>query len=188
MAGVTLIKPRRIGDDRGWFSETFKLRELAALGIGDSFVQDNHSMSAKVGTLRGLHFQTPPHAQAKLVRCVRGRLLDVAVDVRRGSPTYGRHVAAELSAANGHQLYVPVGFLHGFLTLEADCEVIYKVTDYYAPDCDGGIRYDDPAIGVAWPDLPGGLTLSDKDTRLPTLAEFDSPFPYDGEPLAPLAA
>lgn len=185
MSRVTLIKPRRIGDDRGWFSETYKLRELAASGIADTFVQDNHSMSTKAGTLRGLHFQTPPHAQAKLVRCTRGRLLDVAVDVRRGSPAYGRHVSVELSAVNGHQLYIPVGFAHAFLTLEPDCEVIYKVSDYYAPECDGGIRFDDPAIGIAWPAIAEGYTLSDKDKRLPLLAEFDSPFAYDGEPLSP---
>ncbi len=183
MASVTLLKPKRHGDARGWFSETYSRRALAALGIGEEFVQDNQSLSRPAGTLRGLHFQTPPHGQGKLVRCLAGRIMDYAVDVRRGSPSYGRWLAAELSAENGHQLYVPVGFAHAFLTLEPDCAVAYKVTDYYAPDCDGGIRFDDPEIGIDWPIPADRLMLSDKDTRLPRLAEFDSPFPYDGTPL-----
>lgn len=185
MARVTLIKPKRHGDERGWFVETYSRRAAAALGIGEEFVQDNQSLSRPAGTLRGLHFQTPPHGQAKLVRCLRGRILDVAVDVRRGSPTYGRSVSAELTAENGHQLYVPVGFAHAFLTLEDDCEVAYKVSDYYAPQCDAGIRFDDPEIGIAWPIPAERLVLSPKDRALPRLSEFDSPFPYDGEPLSP---
>ena len=184
MARVTLIKPRRFADERGWFSETYKRKAAAELGFGEEFVQDNHSLSRPVGTLRGLHFQTPPHAQAKVVRCLAGRIMDYAVDLRRGSPTYGRWVSAELTAQNGWQLYVPVGFAHAFLTLEPDTEVAYKVSDYYAPDCDGGIRFDDPQIGIAWPIAADRLVLSPKDTALPRLAEFDSPFEYDGEPLA----
>ncbi len=182
MSRVTLLKPRRHGDDRGWFSETWSRRMAREAGIGDAFVQDNHSLSRGVGTLRGLHFQVPPHAQAKVVRCTRGRIMDYAVDVRRGSPTYGRWLAAELTAENGHQLYVPAGFAHAFLTLEPDTEVIYKVSDDYAPECDGGIRWD--SVGIDWPLPASGPVLSDKDRRLPALADFDSPFPYDGEPLA----
>jgi len=183
---VVLIKPRRFGDDRGWFTENYNARAFADLGIGVTFVQDNHSYSKPAGTLRGLHFQTPPHGQDKLVRCIRGRIWDVAVDVRRGSPTYGHWAAAELSAENGHQLFVPIGFLHGFLTLEPDCEVTYKVTDFYSPECDGGISWSDPDLALPWP-LPGAEpVLSGKDAKLPTLAEFDSPFPYDGRPLTPL--
>ncbi|MBV9076447.1 MAG: dTDP-4-dehydrorhamnose 3,5-epimerase [Methylobacteriaceae bacterium] len=183
MARVTLLKPKRHGDERGWFQETYARRRAAEGGFGEEFVQDNQSFSRPKGTLRGLHFQTPPHGQAKLVRCLRGRIFDVAVDVRRGSPTFGRWVAAELTAENGHQLYVPVGFAHAFLTLEPDCEVAYKVSDYYAPQSDGGIRFDDPDVAVAWPLPTDGLVLSPKDLQLPRLAEFDSPFPYDGEPL-----
>lgn len=185
MARPILIKPKRFVDERGWFSETYKRREAAQLGIGEEFVQDNHSLSRPAGTVRGLHFQTPPHVQAKLVRCVRGRIMDYAVDLRKGSPTYGRHVATELSAENGWQLYIPVGFAHGFVTLEEDCEVAYKVSDYYAPAHDGGVRWDDPDIGIAWPLPASGPVLSPKDERLRLLAEFESPFPYDGEPLAP---
>lgn len=184
MARVTLIKPRRFADERGWFSETYKRRQAAELGLTEEFVQDNHSLSRPAGTLRGLHFQTPPHAQAKLVRCLAGRIMDYAVDLRRGSPTYGRWVSAELTAENGWQLYVPVGFAHAFLTLEPDTEVAYKVSDYYAPKCDGGIRFDDPQIGITWPIAPDQLVLSSKDTALPRLSAFDSPFAYDGEPLA----
>lgn len=183
---VKLIATRRFGDDRGWFSETYAEAKLAAIGIADRFVQDNQSYSAHVGTVRGIHFQRPPHAQAKLVRCVRGAILDYAVDLRRGSPTYGRHVAAELSAANGRQLYVPVGFGHAFVTLEPDTEVAYKVSDIYAPDCDGGVAWNDRTIGVDWPLPASGAVLSDKDAALPQLDAFDSPFDYDGVPLAPL--
>ncbi len=187
MSAVKLIRPRRIGDDRGWFSESWNARKFEALGIGAPFVQDNHSLSRPVGVLRGLHFQTPPHGQAKLVRCVRGRIWDVAADVRRGSPTFGRWVGAELSAENGCQLFVPVGFAHGFVTLEADTEVEYKVTDYYAPACDGGLRWDDPQLAIAWPLEGAEPTLSAKDARLPLLQDFDSPFAYDGEPLSALS-
>ncbi len=182
----TLIEPRRFGDARGWFTEVYNEATFAERGITCRFVQDNHSLSAPVHTLRGLHFQREPHGQDKLVRCIRGRIYDVAVDIRKGSPTYGQYVGAELTAENGHQLFVPVGFAHGFLTLEPDCEVTYKVSSLYAPDCDGGVRWD--SCGIDWP-MPAGATpeLSAKDVVLPTLADFDSPFPYDGRPLAPLA-
>lgn len=183
---VQLIRPKRHGDARGWFTETYNRATFAALGIACTFVQDNHSLSVPAYTLRGLHFQTPPRGQDKLVRCIRGRIFDVAVDVRRGSPTYGQWVGAELSAENGHQLFIPIGFAHGFVTLEADCEVTYKCSDTYAPEADGGIAWDSAEID--WP-LPAGVQpeLSAKDGRQPRLAAFDSPFPYDGRPLAPLA-
>jgi dTDP-4-dehydrorhamnose 3,5-epimerase len=181
---VMLIQPRRLGDARGWFTETYNRDTFARLGIDCTFVQDNHSLSAPAFTLRGLHFQTPPRAQDKLVRCIRGRIFDVAVDVRNGSPTYGRWVGAELSAENGDQLFVPVGFAHGFLTLEPDCEVVYKCSNTYAPDCDGGIAWD--SVGIEWP-LPAWTTpeLSDKDRGQPPMADFASPFHYDGRPLQP---
>ena len=185
---VILIKARRFEDDRGWFTETFNQRSFRDLGVDVSFCQDNHSLSRPAGTLRGLHFQTPPHGQAKLVRCIRGSIWDVAVDVRRGSPTYGQWTAATLSAENGDQLFVPVGFLHGFVTLEPDTEVTYKVSDFYAPECDGGIAWNDPDLALPWPLPEGGPVLSPKDGRLPRLAEFDSPFAYDGRPLVPVAA
>ena len=185
-SAVQLITPRRHGDPRGWFTETYNRDTFAALGVTSTFVQDNHSLSRAAFTLRGLHLQTPPHGQDKLVRCVRGRVFDVAVDVRRGSPTYGEWVGAELSADNGLQLFIAAGFAHGFLTLEPDCEVIYKCSALYAPDADGGVRWD--SAGVDWP-LPPGVApaLSPKDQALPALAGFDSPFPYDGRPLGPLA-
>lgn len=186
MQTVRLIELRRFADDRGWFAETYRHDRMSALGIADVFVQDNHSMSVAPGTLRGIHFQTPPRAQAKLVRCLRGRIWDVAVDLRRGSPTFGRWVGAELTAANGRQMYVPVGFGHAFLTLEPDCEVSYKVTDFYAPDHDGGIRWDDPDVSVAWPLDGAAVRLSPKDAALPLIKDFASPFEYDGNPLEPL--
>jgi dTDP-4-dehydrorhamnose 3,5-epimerase len=183
---VQLIRPKRHGDARGWFTEFYSVPAFAALGIDVTFVQDNHSLSAPAFTLRGLHFQTPPRGQDKLVRCIRGRIFDVAVDVRAGSPTWGQWVGAELSAENGHQLFIPIGFAHGFVTLEPDCEVTYKCSDTYAPQADGGIRWD--SAGIDWP-IPAGTTpeLSPKDLVQPTLSQFDSPFPYDGRPLAPLS-
>lgn len=181
---LVLVAPVRFGDARGWFSETYHQDRFAAWGIDCAFVQENHSLSGPAGTLRGLHFQTPPHEQAKLVRCIRGRIFDVAVDVRRGSPTFGKWVGVELSAENGHQLFVPTGYAHGFLTLEPDCEVTYKVSGYYAPAHDAGVRWDDPDIAIDWPCAPeAALTISDKDRRQPLLAEFDSPFAYDGTPM-----
>lgn len=166
--------------------ETYSQATAATVGITDRFVQDNQSLSVFEGTIRGIHFQRSPHAQAKLVRCVRGSILDYAVDLRRGSPTYGQHVAAKLTAVGGEQLYLPIGFGHAFVTLEPDVEVAYKVTDVYAPDCDGGILWSCPLVGIDWPLPASGPVLSDKDKLLPTLAEFDSPFKYDGRPLEPL--
>jgi len=169
IAGPLLVSARRFGDARGVFAETYSRRDFAALGITDEFLQDNQSRSTLVGTIRGLHFQTAPEPQAKLVRVLRGRVLDVAVDVRAGSPTRGQHVAVELSAENGLMLYVPTGFAHGFVTRESDTEVAYKVTGYYAPACDGGIAWNDPALGIDWGVGEGDAVLSDKDRRLPTL-------------------
>lgn len=185
-APVRLLTPLRFGDARGWFSETYSEGWAAAHLIDAHFVQDNHSYSAEVGTLRGLHFQTPPRSQAKLVRCVRGSIMDYAVDVRAGSPTWGQWVAAELSAENGRQLFVPVGFAHAFCTLRPDTEVIYKVSDTYAPECDGGVAWDDPTINIKWPLPASGPVLSDKDRNLPRLKDIKSPFAYDGLPLRPL--
>jgi len=181
---VQIIETRRFGDTRGWFSETYSRPKLAAAGIALDFVQDNQSYSAHAGTVRGIHFQTAPHAQAKLVRCPRGRIIDYAVDLRKGSPTFGKVAFAELSAENGRQLFVPVGFGHAFVTLEPDTEVAYKVSDIYAGDCDGGVAWDCPDIGIDWPLPPSGAVLSDKDQTLPRLADFDSPFVYDGVPMA----
>ncbi|RSB42226.1 dTDP-4-dehydrorhamnose 3,5-epimerase [Brevundimonas sp. 357] len=183
-----LLRAPRFGDARGWFMETYSEARARAAGFDVHFVQDNQSFSANTGTIRGLHFQRPPHAQAKLVRCVRGSIMDYAVDLRRGSPTYGKWVGAKLTAEGGEQLFVPVGFGHAFITLEPDVEVAYKVTDVYAPDCDGGIVWNDQTINIDWPLPASGAILSDKDKILPTLAEFDSPFEYDGQPLEPLAA
>ena len=172
---VPLIIPQRFDDQRGFFAETYSHQKYMEMGINVKFVQDNHSLSSDVGTLRGLHFQAPPHAQSKLVRCGRGAIFDVAVDIRRGSQTYGQWVAYELSAENGHQLYVPMGFAHGFVTLEPDSEIVYKCSDYYAPETEGGLRWDDPAIGIEWP-LQGNPTLSEKDALVPLLKDFESPF------------
>ncbi len=181
---VRLIAPKRFGDDRGWFTEVYNEEKFRELGIDERFVQDNHSLSKPVGTLRGLHFQTPPHGQAKLVRCIRGRILDVAVDIRKGSPTYGKWVGAELSAENGNQLFIPVGFAHGFVTLEPDSEVTYKVSAFYAPKNDAGLRWNDPDIAVDW-GLRADVApiLSPKDETHPFLKDFVSPFDYDGTPL-----
>lgn len=178
LPGVLILTPRRFGDARGFFSESWNRKRMAEQGIDLDFVQDNHSLSAEVGTVRGLHYQTPPHAQDKLVRCGRGRLFDVAVDIRVGSPTYGNWIGVELSAENGKQLLVPRGFLHGFVTRESDTEVIYKCSDYYAPDCEGAVRFDDPAIGIDW-GLEGPPILSDKDAAAPLLAEIASPFAWE---------
>ena len=172
--GVVILTPQRFGDARGWFSETWNAARMAAVGLGLHFVQDNHSMSAEVGTLRGLHYQRPPHAQDKLVRCTRGAIFDVAVDFRVGSASYGKWVGVDLTAENGRQLLVPKGFLHGFVTRMADTEVQYKCTDVYAPDCDGAVRWDDPDIGIDW-----GVTqpvLSAKDAAAPLLRDVVSPF------------
>ncbi|ARU00392.1 dTDP-4-dehydrorhamnose 3,5-epimerase [Yoonia vestfoldensis] len=181
LPGVLILTPARFGDARGFFSESWNRKTLAAQGITLDFVQDNHSLSAQIGTIRGLHFQSPPHAQAKLVRCGRGCLFDVVVDIRRGSPSYGHWLGAELSAENGQQILVPAGFLHGFITRAPDTEIIYKCTDYYAPACDGAVRFDDPDIGIDW-GLPAGVApvLSDKDAAAPLLRDLDSPFIFEG--------
>jgi dTDP-4-dehydrorhamnose 3,5-epimerase len=171
---VLLIEPKKHGDERGFFSETYNARVLAEAGFTALFVQDNHSRSPRRGTVRGLHFQAPPFAQDKLLRVTRGAILDVAVDIRRGSPTYGRSVAVELSAENWRQLLVPRGFAHGFQTLTDDCDVLYKVTDYYAPQAEAGLRWDDPALGIAWPGIEA--FINDRDAAWPALADFDSPF------------
>ena len=186
MPSPRLIIPRRFGDSRGWFSETYNQRVLTELGIEENFVQDNQSHSLSKGTIRGLHFQTPPHAQAKLVRCISGAVWDVAVDVRAASPTYGEWVGVELTAAGGEQLYVPVGFAHGFITLTDCAEVAYKTSNYYAPQSDGGIMWNDPMIAIDWPISNVEPILSEKDQQLGLLQDFNSPFDYDGVPLAPL--
>ena len=183
---VLLVRPRRFGDARGWFSESWNALRFAGWGIDTIFCQDNHSLSAAAGTLRGLHFQTPPHAQAKLVRCTRGAIFDVAVDIRKGSPTYQKWVSAELSAENGDQLFIPPGYAHGFLTLTPDTEVMYKVDAHYAPEADGGIIWNDPALGINWPLASAAPLLSDKDALLPRLADVAADFDYDGCPLRPL--
>ena len=169
--GIVEIRPARHGDDRGWFSEVYKRHTLRDAGIDIEFVQDNESFSAPAGTLRGLHYQLPPHAQDKLVRVIHGSILDIAVDIRRGSATFGQHVAVTLTAELGNQLLVPAGFAHGFSTLEPDTRVAYKVSAVYAPDCERAIRWDDPALGIDWQLPPGGPTLSGKDAVAPLLAD-----------------
>lgn len=173
--GPLLVQVRRFEDARGFFSETYNARAFSEAGITSVFVQDNHSLSREKGTMRGLHFQRPPYAQKKLIRVVKGRILDVVVDIRRGSPTYGAHVAVELNDADGRQLYVPEGFAHGFCTLEPDTEVIYKVTDFWTPDCEDGVLWNDPALAIAWPDFAGAL-IAAKDGALAPLSALDTPF------------
>jgi dTDP-4-dehydrorhamnose 3,5-epimerase len=181
-----LIAPKRHVDARGWFSETFMLARWHDLGVGCAFVQDNQSRSTRKGTLRGFHFQEPPSAQAKLVSVPHGRIFAVAVDIRRGSPSYGKFVSVELSGDSGRQLFVPIGFAHGFVTLEDDVLVMYKASEYYAPSREGGIRWSDPQIGVPWPFDAAAMIRSERDDRLPLLKDYQSPFPYDGEPLTEL--
>jgi dTDP-4-dehydrorhamnose 3,5-epimerase len=173
---VKVLLPKAFGDARGTFSETYNAARFAEHGIKLNFVQDNQSWSAPAGTVRGLHFQSPPKAQDKLVRVLRGRILDVAVDLRRASPTYGKWVAEELSAQNRRQLLVPIGFAHGFCTLEPDTEVLYKVTDFYAPANDLGIAWDDPDLAVRWPVRKDEAVLSDKDTRQPAFKSLPAYF------------
>lgn len=175
LPGVLLLEPRRFGDARGFFSESWNKKTLEAEGINFDFVQDNHSLSAEVGTIRGLHFQAPPHAQTKLVRCGRGALFDVAVDIRKGSPTYGHWVGYDLTFENGLQLLVPAGFLHGFVTRSPNTEIIYKCTDYYAPGADGGVLWN--SCGIDW-ELTFGPVLSEKDEKLPAFEDFESPFTW----------
>lgn len=173
---VKIIQPKTFGDHRGFFSEVYNRQAFAEAGIALDFVQDNHSLSAAVGTLRGLHFQSPPFAQDKLVRVTRGRILDVAVDIRASSPRFGQHVAVELSRENWRQMLVPAGFAHGFVTLEPDTEVIYKVTNVYSAAHDHGLAFDDPALAIDWLLPHDGLTLSDKDRRHPRLADLPRHF------------
>jgi dTDP-4-dehydrorhamnose 3,5-epimerase len=175
---ILLVQPTKHGDQRGFFSETFRADVFVAHGVEAAFVQDNHVHSMQKGVLRGLHFQAPPHAQGKLVRCTRGAILDVGVDIRVGSPSYGGHVAVELSAANWRQLWLPPGFAHGYVTLVDDCEVIYKVTDYYAPECDRGIAWDDPKLMINWRLSASEVILSDKDRRQPRLADTPPAFQF----------
>lgn len=166
---VFILEPQVFGDARGWFMESWSQRKMAEAGLAVEFLQDNQSFSAQKGTLRGLHYQLNPMCQAKLLRCTRGKIFDVAVDIRKGSPQYGEWVGVELSAENKRQLFIPRGFAHGFITLTDDVEVQYKADNYYAPDCDGNIRWDDPEIGVEWPIQP--VILSDKDRTAPLLSE-----------------
>lgn len=169
LPGVVILEPQVFGDARGWFMESWSKKKMEDIGISVDFVQDNHSFSAEKGTLRGLHYQLNPMAQAKMLRVSRGAIFDVAVDIRRGSPTYAKWVGVELSAENYRQLFIPRGFAHGFITLTDDVEVQYKADNFYSPDCDGNIRWNDPEIGVVWPISP--RVLSDKDSSAPLLSE-----------------
>jgi len=182
LEGVLILTPARHGDARGFFSESWSRARLAGLGIDIDFVQDNHSLSERAGTLRGLHYQTPPHAQAKLVRCGRGALWDVAVDIRQGSPTYGQWVGVELTYQNGRQLLIPEGFAHGFVTRAPETEVIYKCSDFYAPDCDRAIAFDDPDLGIDWGVTRETAHLSDKDAAAPRLRDSPGPFAWEAAP------
>jgi dTDP-4-dehydrorhamnose 3,5-epimerase len=178
ISGVLVVTPRKFGDERGFFSETFRANALAPYGVTHGWAQDNHSMSGKRGVVRGLHFQAPPRAQAKLLRVVQGAILDVAVDIRKGSPTYGQHVALELSAHNWKQLYVPTGMAHGFCTLTDMSEVLYKTSNEYAPEAEGGLLWNDPALGIAWPVSASDATLNFRDSDWPNLAALQSPFEW----------
>lgn len=178
LPGLMILTPRRFGDSRGFFSESWNARVMADAGIDYRFVQDNHSLSQETGTLRGLHCQVNPHAQAKLVRCGRGKLFDVAVDIRRGSPSYGNWFGIELSFENGLQLMIPAGFLHGFVTREPDTEIIYKCSDFYAPETDRSVRFDDADIGIDWGLRGTDPILSDKDRNAVSLAELDHDFSF----------
>lgn len=180
ISGVLLLKPRYFHDARGYFVETFNVRAAHEAGLKAEFVQDNQALSLKRGTVRALHFQVQPRVQAKLVRVLRGSIYDVAVDLRAGSPSYGGWVAATLTAKGGEQIFVPRGFAHGYCTLEDDTEVAYKVDDYYAPDYERGLIWDDPTLGIGWPVATADVVLSDKDRKLPRFADFVSPFRYDG--------
>lgn len=181
LEGLLVITPPRFGDARGFFAETYSAAKLADQGVTTTFLQDNHSLSAEPGTIRGLHFQAPPHAQDKLVRCGRGRLFDVAVDIRKGSPTYGKWFGIELTFENGKQLLVPAGFAHGFITREPGTEIIYKCSDFYAPETEGAVIWSDPDIGIDW-GLEATPILSGKDAVAPGLKDLDSPFTYEATP------
>lgn len=176
---IVLIIPRKFGDHRGYFMETFRENLFQEHAGPVRFVQDNRSLSAEAGTVRGLHFQLPPRALGKLVSCTAGALLDVAVDIRKGSPTYGQHVSAELTAENGVQLWVPAGFAHGFCTLMPNTIISYKVTDYYSPEHDRGLLWNDPALGIDWPVSGENAVLSEKDRHQPTLADLPTSFVFE---------
>ena len=176
LPGVVILTPKRFGDDRGYFSEVYNQKTLFGLGIEIEFIQDNHSLSRDVGVVRGLHFQSPPHAQDKLVRVGAGAVFDVAVDIRKGSSTYGKWVGVELSAENGKQLLVPKGFLHGFVTREPNTEILYKCSDVYAPECDGAVHFADPNLAIDWGLGADQAILSDKDRDAQSFANFNSPF------------
>lgn len=180
IAEIKIVRPKRHGDDRGFFSEWYNRKALSAQGIAADFIQDNLALSVRKGTVRGLHFQSPPFAQTKLVGCVRGAVFDVAVDIRRGSPNFGRHVAVELSAANGWQLFIPAGFAHGYCTLEENSVLFYKVDAGYSPQHDAGVLWQDPDINVAWPVTQDAVQLSKKDMTLPRLKDLPPLFTYDG--------
>jgi dTDP-4-dehydrorhamnose 3,5-epimerase len=175
ISGIKLIVPRRFDDSRGVFSEVYNSEQFKSAGIADTFVQDNLSVSAQIGTIRGLHYQTPPYAQSKLIRVGYGRILDVAVDLRRSSPTYGKYVAVELSRESWAQLYIPAGFAHGFCTLEPNTEVIYKVSSVYAPRSEAGILWSDPDLAIAWPIEPHNAVVSEKDSHLPLFKDIVPP-------------
>lgn len=175
---VMLITPARFGDKRGFFSETYNKRALVEIGITMDFIQENHAYSADPGTLRGLHFQCPPATQTKLLRVLRGVVLDVCVDCRKGSPTYGQHVMVEMTAESGQQILCPKGFAHGILTLKAHTEITYKVDAYYAPELDSGIRYDDPDLAIDWPLAEEDLVLSEKDRHQPSFRDLPDLFTY----------
>ena len=175
---VLMLEPRRFGDERGFFSEVYNERVFADAGLDYDWVQDNHARSTDTYVLRGLHFQAPPHAQAKLIRVAQGSIFDVVVDLRAGSPSFGQSVAATLSAAAWNQLFVPAGFAHGYLTLEPFTEVLYKVDDYYAPDCERGVVWNDPDLAIDWPLNGHAPILSDKDQCLPRLKDLKTPFRY----------
>lgn len=175
---VLVLKPKRFEDDRGWFFESYNKDSISRHGIQVDFVQDNHSFSVKAGTVRGLHYQAPPFAQAKLVRVTQGRIYDVAVDVRLGSPTFGQYVGVELTSNGGEQIFVPSGFLHGFITLEDSTHVLYKVDNFYSKECDGAVRFDDPELGIDWGALASHAVLSNKDQQAESWASFKSPFSY----------
>ena len=177
--GLLSISLTRHGDARGFFAEIYNQKSYSRAGIETLFVQDNHSVSEFSGTVRGLHYQSPPQAQAKLVRCGRGSLFDVAVDIRIGSPTYGQWHGEVLSSENGRQLYIPAGFAHGFMTLEDDTEIVYKCSDFYAPECEGAVRFDDPDISIEWPQIDGSAIISEKDMRANMLRDMVSPFSFE---------
>jgi len=179
IAGVLIVRPKKFGDERGFFSEVFKQSVLREAGVAFDWVQDNHAFSASRGVVRGMHFQTAPFAQAKLLRVTRGAVYDVAVDIRKGSPTYGAHVGVELSADNWAQLLVPAGFAHGYCTLSEDTEVLYKVTAPYAPQNEGGLLWNDPDLGVDWPIAHSEATLNARDASWPRLRDLESPFHYE---------